>query len=106
MKPTFNSFIKENKNFLMKVQSLTDFPYNTILGSLEVLSLYVNIPHEYIGNLSIYQGPQKPEIQLLPTTDLVLFIFEIPNKNTFDLANNTTTKSWHNNGYTDATLLC
>ncbi|CAH2283435.1 Hypothetical predicted protein, partial [Pelobates cultripes] len=48
LKPLFtniNSFIKDTTDFLNKLSQITDLPVNTILVTMDVESLYSNIPH-------------------------------------------------------------
>ena len=51
------SYIKDTNDFLLKLQALGKLPENTILFSLDVVSLYTNIPTEmglkWIENFSI-----------------------------------------------------
>ena len=43
---TIPSYIKDTTDILMKVQSLTNLPSDTLIVTLDISSLYTNIPHE------------------------------------------------------------
>ena len=40
------SCIKDTNNFLLKLQDISNLPPESLLVSLDVTSLYTNIPHE------------------------------------------------------------
>ena len=79
---TIPSYIKDTTDFLMKVQSLTNLPSNTLLVTLDVSSLYTNIPHEE-GIAACTEALNTRETQSPPTADLAELISEILNKNAF-----------------------
>ena len=79
---TIPSIIKDTTDFLMKVQSLTNLPSNTLLVTLDVSSLYTNIPHEE-GIATCTEALNTRETQSPPTADLAELISEILNKNAF-----------------------
>ena len=43
---TIPSYVKDNTHFLQKIDSMGTLSSNTILVTLDVSSLYTNIPHE------------------------------------------------------------
>ena len=45
MLPQFPSFVKDTNDFLKKLLTLGTLPTNTLLVTLDVSSLYTNIPH-------------------------------------------------------------
>ena len=77
---TIPSYIKDTTDFLMKVQSLTNLPSNTLLVTLDVSSLYTNIPHEE-GIAACTEALNTRETQSPPTADLAELISQILNKN-------------------------
>ena len=79
---TIPSYIKDTTDFLMKVQSLTNLPSNALLVTLDVSSLYTNIPHEE-GIAACTEALNTRETQSPPTADLAELISEILNKNAF-----------------------
>ena len=79
---TIPSYIKYTTDFLMKVQSLTNLASNNLLVTLDVSSLYTNIPHEE-GIAACTEALNTRETQSPPTADLAEFISEILNKNAF-----------------------
>ena len=80
--PTIPSYIKDTTDFLMKVQSLTNLPSDTLLITLDVSSLYTNIPHVE-GIVACIEALNTRETQSPPTADLAELISEILNKNAF-----------------------
>ena len=79
---TIPSYIKDTTDCLMKVQSLTNLPSNTLLVTLDVSSLYTNIPHEE-GIAAYTEALYTRETQSPPTADLAELISEILNKIAF-----------------------
>ena len=41
------SYIRDTTHFLQKISTINDLPVNTLLVTLDVESLYTNIPHTY-----------------------------------------------------------
>ena len=66
----------------MKVQSLTNLPGNTLLVTLDISSLYTNIPYEE-GIAACTEALNTRATQSPPTADLAELISEILNKNAF-----------------------
>ena len=81
---TVPSYIKDTTDFLMKLQSLTNLPSDTLLVTLDVSSLYTNIPHAE-GIAACIEALNTRETQSPPTANLAELISEILNKNAFVL---------------------
>ena len=80
---TIPYYIKDTTDFLMKVQSLTNhLPSDTLLVTLDVSSLYTNIPHAE-GITACIEALNTRETQSPPTADLAELISEILDKNAF-----------------------
>ena len=46
MKPIVKSYVKDSTDFINKIESNATLPVGTIIRTLDVSSLYTNIPHE------------------------------------------------------------
>ena len=60
---TLPSFIKDTTHFLLQLQKLGPLPDNAILVTLDVSSLYTNIPHkEGIDSFPLFSGHSPRQI--------------------------------------------
>ena len=66
----------------MKVQSLINLPSDTLLVTLDISTLYTNIPYEE-GIAVCIEALNTRETQSPPTADLAELISEILNENVF-----------------------
>ena len=76
------SYIKDTTDFLHKIQSLGQLPDDTLLVTLDVSSLYTNIPHKE-GMAACAAALNTRDTQQPPTSDLVTLISEILTKDSF-----------------------
>lgn len=76
------SYIKDTTHFLNKLKTLTSLPTNVLLITLDVKSLYTNIPHEE-GIIACTTALQTRNIEYPPTEDLVSLISYILKRNNF-----------------------
>ena len=83
MVKSIDSYIKDTTHFLCKIQSVTNLPSNTLLVTLDVTSLYTNIPHDE-GIAACATALNTRQSQLPPTADLVTLITHILKKNSFE----------------------
>ena len=79
---TLPSYIKDTTDFLVKLQNLPPLPPGTLLVTLDVKSLYTNIPHEE-GLEACRAALNTRAIQQPPTEDLVRLVELILTKNNF-----------------------
>ena len=77
------SFIKDTTSFITKLQSLNNIPEGTLLVTLDVSSLYTNIPHQE-GIEACTEALNTRIIQQSPTEDLAELINQILTKNNFE----------------------
>ena len=77
------SFIKDTTSFITKLQSLNNIPEGTLLVTLDVSSLYTNIPH-HEGIEACTEALNTRTIQQPPTEDLAELINQILTKNNFE----------------------
>ena len=77
------SFIKDTTSFITKLQSLKNIPEGTLLVTLDVSSLYTNIPHQE-GIEVCTEALNTRIIQQSPTEDLAELINQILTKNNFE----------------------
>lgn len=77
-----SSYIRDTTDFVLKVKSLTNLPSDALLVTLDVSSLYTNIPHQE-GIASCIEALNTRETQLPPTGDLAELISAILKKNAF-----------------------
>ena len=73
---TLPSYLKDTTDFLLKLQSLRSIPDNTLLVTLDVSSLYTNIPHSE-GIEACREALNSRDIQQPPTEDLTELINQI-----------------------------
>ena len=76
------SYIKDTTHFLHKVQSLDTLPPDSLLVTLDVCSLYTNIPHDE-GILACSEALATRDVQDPPTEAIVTLISYILKKNNF-----------------------
>ena len=76
------SYIKDTTDFLLKLKSLNNLPNDILLVTLDVSSLYTNIPHEE-GIAACVSALNSRDIQQPPTADLVELISVILKRNNF-----------------------
>ena len=76
------SYIKDTNDFLTKLQQLGDLSSESLLVTLDVVSLYTNIPHQ--EGLDAYREILNPrEVLNPPTEDIVHLISIILKRNNF-----------------------
>ena len=78
-------YIKGTNDFLKKLRSLTELPSNIILCSVDVLGLYLNIPHD--EGLSALQKIFELRREKKVSTSTLVELVEVALKNnifTFD----------------------
>ena len=81
---TIPSYIRDTTDFLKKLEGLGSLPSGTILATLDVTSLYTNIPHDE-GIEACRAMLNTREVLQPPTDDLVHLIKLVLTKNfTFD----------------------
>ena len=79
------SYLRDTTHFLTRVQGLDTLPLGTLLVTLDVKSLYTNIPHD--DGIEACREALNTRTQLQPPTeDLVELIKQILTKNTFIFA--------------------
>ena len=76
------SYIKDTTHFLTKLQEIGTLPPNTLLATLDVSSLYTNIPHEE-GISACGEALTSRTLQEPPTHDIIALINYILKKNNF-----------------------
>ena len=76
------SYIKDTSDFLLKLERLTDLPPDPILVTLDVKSLYTNIPHDE-GIVACKLALDSREVLQPPTEDLVRLMKMILTMNNF-----------------------
>ena len=76
------SFIKDTNDFLCKLQDLQNIPPNSLLVTLDVSSLYTNIPHDE-GIEACREALNSREVLSPPTEDIINLISSILTKNNF-----------------------
>ena len=76
------SYIKNTTHFLTKLQEIGTLPPNTLLATLDVSSLYTNIPHEE-GISACSEALTSRTVQEPPTHDIIALINYILKKNNF-----------------------
>ena len=82
------SYIKDTNDFLLKLQALGKLPENTILFSLDVVSLYTNIPTEMgLKWIENFLSDHRPEGSK-PSNEMLIKLLEfILTCNDFELVN-------------------
>ena len=80
---TLPSFIKDTTDFLNKLQTLNNIPKDTLLVTLDVSSLYTNIPHQE-GIEACREALNSRTTKQPPTEDLAELIKQILTKNNFE----------------------
>ena len=85
------SFIKDTTSFITKLQSLNNIPEGTLLVTLDVSSLYTNIPH-HEGIEACTEALNTRTTQQPPTEDLAELINQILTKNNLSLVTSTSYK--------------
>ena len=76
------SYIKDTTHFLNKLKTIPSLPTNVLLVTLDVKSLYTNIPHEE-GITACHTALRTRNIEHPPTEDLVSLISYILKRNNF-----------------------
>ena len=76
------SYTQDTSDFLRKVQGLPALPDNTLLVTLDVSSLYTNIPHAE-GIAACREALDTKEHNQPPTSDLCKLIHSILTMNSF-----------------------
>ena len=76
------SYIKDTTHFLLKLRALTNLPPETMLATLDVTSLYTNIPHSE-GIEACRTALNSRRIRQPPTDDLIHLIKLILTRNSF-----------------------
>ena len=79
---TIPSYVKDTTHFLQKIDSMGTLPSNTILVTLDVSSLYTNIPHEE-GISTCAEVLATRQTEDPPTHDLTTLVATILRKNNF-----------------------
>ena len=80
------SYLRDTTHFLNTLQDLGTLPTNCIIGTLDVTSLYTNIPNVE-GCLSIYQllsRERQPTQNELTNTNICQLLWSVLTKNNFD----------------------
>ena len=77
------SFIKDTNDFLCKLQNVQNVPSDSLLVTLDVSSLYTNIPHDQ-GLEACREALNSREVLSPPTEDIISLISSILTKNNFD----------------------
>ena len=85
------SFIKDTISFITKLQSLNNIPEGSFLVTLDVSSLYTNIPYQE-GIEACTEALNTRIIQQLPTEDLAELINQILTRTTSGLVTSTSYK--------------
>ena len=75
------SYIKDTKDFLNKLKELPELPEDSFLCSIDVVSLYPNIPHEF-GLSALKESLDKREDKTL-STETILELAELVLKNNY-----------------------
>ena len=76
------SFVQDTSDFLRKIFKFTNLPANTILASLDVTTLYTNIPHAE-GIEACRSSLDNRQLCSPPTDDITSLIELILTKNSF-----------------------
>ena len=76
------SYIKDTTDFLNKLQTISNVPPGTLLVTLDVKSLYTNIPHSE-GVVACRSALNTRQVLQPPTEDLIQLITYILTKNNF-----------------------
>ena len=81
------SYIKDTTHFLQKLQNIQNLPPDTILATMDVASLYTNIPNQQ-GLLAARQAlvRSRPRSQLPKTDSLITLLSKVLSMNNFDFA--------------------
>ena len=78
----FPSYLKDTTHFLQKISAIHTLPPNTLLVTLDVTSLYINIPH-HEGIAACSAALATRNIKEPPTDHLTTLISYILRKNNF-----------------------
>ena len=81
---TSGTYVKETQHFLQKLNAINEVPENTILVAIDIVSLYINVPH---GDGISASKREIEEYDIYFPSDVILELMDLVLQNIFVIFN-------------------